>query len=340
MERGFIAFVVTMGWLAAAPGSDASAQAAGTRDTQSEQTAPPVNASASPETYDVTVTDPQSPTDKELVGDSLPQFIAHHATVHYFSTGVTGSLARWRGGKQSICPQTVGLKPEQNAYVTARLRALATYVGAPVESDPQCKETVQISFTNRPQEKMDAVVKWAESPIFQNRYAGGGKDLIAFKSGHAIQGWYLTTGGGSAVLTTDLNLVGFNILPIWPQITQQYAPSATLGTHLGSNGGGAGIGVVMLVVDTGKAVGYSIGAITDYLAMLTLSVAQSPDHCDPLPSILDLMSSSCGTREKPTAITAGDLAFLKGLYYKNTGLGRSLSRSQIQDNMIRQFKLR
>jgi hypothetical protein len=71
---------------------------------------------------------------------------------------------------------------------------------------------------------------------------------------------------------------------------------------------------------------------------LTLSVAQSPDHCDPLPSILDLMSSSCATREVPTAITAGDLAFLKALYYKNTGLGPSLSRDAIQSNMLQQFK--
>jgi hypothetical protein len=36
------------------------------------------------------------------------------------------------------------------------------------------------------------------------------------------------------------------------------------------------------------------------------------------------MSSSCGAREKPTAITAGDLAFLKALYYKNTAWGGSL----------------
>ena len=94
----------------------------------------------------------------------------------------------------------------------------------------------------------------------------------------------------------------------------------------------------MLLVDTTKVRGLSIGAIADYLAMLTLSIAQSPDHCDPLPSILDLLSSSCGNRERPTAITAGDLAFLKALYYKNTGLGRSLTRAQIQDNMRRQFK--
>jgi hypothetical protein len=42
----------------------------------------------------------------------------------------------------------------------------------------------------------------------------------------------------------------------------------------------------------------------------------------------------------PTAITAGDLAFLKALYYKNTGLGPSLSSAEIDANMMRQFKLR
>ena len=98
--------------------------------------------------------------------------------------------------------------------------------------------------------------------------------------------------------------------------------------------------IVILVVDTTKVVGSTIGTIADYLAMLTLSVVQSPDNCDPLPSILDLMSSSCGAREKPVAITAGDLAFLKALYYLNTGLGPSLSRNQIQDNMMRQFNRR
>jgi hypothetical protein len=100
----------------------------------------------------------------------------------------------------------------------------------------------------------------------------------------------------------------------------------------------SGIGIVILVVDRTKVAGYSIGTIADYVAMLALSVVQSPDHCDPLPSILDVMSSSCGTREKPTAITAGDLAFLKALYYRSTGLGRSLSRDEIQDNMMLQFK--
>ena len=94
------------------------------------------------------------------------------------------------------------------------------------------------------------------------------------------------------------------------------------------------------MVDTTRAGGYTLPTLADALAMLTLSVAQTPDHCDPLPSVLDLMASSCGTRAQPAAITAGDLAFLKELYYLNTGLGPSLSRAQIQDNMTRQFAQR
>jgi hypothetical protein len=105
-----------------------------------------------------------------------------------------------------------------------------------------------------------------------------------------------------------------------------------------SGGPVSGIGVVILIIDTTKVVGYTIGTIADYLAMLTFSVVQLPDYCDPLPSILDLMSSSCGARELPTAMTAGDLAFLKALYYKNTGLDPSIFRNDIENNMMRQFK--
>jgi hypothetical protein len=308
------AFVITIGWFATARAEEVG---------------------------DVTVKAPTPPTDQELVGNGLEEFILHHATTHFVNSTTTGNLARWRGGRQSICPLTEGLSPGYNAFVTARLRALAAYVGAPVESDPQCKPNVQILFTSHPREKMDSVMEWATGPAFRNRYAGGERDLIAFKSDHAIQGWYLTTGGGSSVLNTDVAMVGFSVEPVWPQITQRYLGRTGTGTRVGGGSGtGSGIGIVILVVDTTKVVGYSIGTIADYLAMVTLSVAQSPDHCDPLPSILDLMSSSCGTREMPTGMTAGDLAFLKALYYKNTGLGPSPSIVAIEGNMMSQFKNR
>jgi hypothetical protein len=338
------ALVITIGWLATVRAgmgdalAGSSGEVANAPAAQSAQSDPHVNSEPSPDLPDVTVFAPRLPTDQELAGHSLEEFVLHHATTHYVDIGTTGNLARWRGGKQSICPLTEGLTPGYNAFVTARIRALAAYVGAPVQSDPQCKGNVQVLFTNNPQEKMEAVIKWA-TVYFRNRYTGGMKDLIAYRSDHAIQGWYMATSGGATVLNTDVGLVGLSVLPIWPQITQNYIGVGKTGTRLsGGSGSGIGIGIVILVVDTTKIVGYTVGALADYLAMLTLSVAQSPDHCDPLPSILDLMSASCATREMPTGITAGDLAFLKALYYKNTGLGPSISRSAIEDNMVQQFK--
>jgi hypothetical protein len=299
-----------------------------------------VSTGTSPVAADATVMTPSPPTEQELAGHGLYQFILHHATTHYVATPTTRDLARWRGGKQSICPLTAGLDPGYNAFVTARLRALAAYVGAPVQSDPQCKVNVQIVFTNNPKQGMEEVMKWATAtPTFGIRYAGGTRNLLAYKSDHAIQGWYITTRGGAVVLNTDEALVGLDVLPVWPQIGQKYLGSTGFGTGSGRSGG-IGIGSVILIVDRTKVVGSTIGTIADYLAMLTLSVVQSPDHCDPMPSILDLMSSNCGARETPTAITAGDLAFLKALYYRDTGLGPSLSRSAIENNMLDQFKRR
>jgi hypothetical protein len=290
------------------------------------------DASPSPEIPEVTVTAPRPPTDAELAGDSVYQFIVHHATNHYVDTGTSRNLARWRGGRQSICPKTVGLDPEYNAFVTARLRALAAYVGAPLQSDSQCKDNVRIVFRAEPEEYMSNVVKWAKVYFRRGSEFAQMKPLIAFTGDHAIQGWYLTTGGGPAALNTDVMLLRLDLLPIWPRITPHYADQDSFG-----GGGGSGIGVVILLIDTTKVVGYTMGTIADYLAMLTLSVVQSPDYCEPLPSILDIFSSSCGARERPTVVTAGDLAFLKALYYLNTGLGPGFSRDDIENNMMRQF---
>ncbi len=340
--------VITIGWLATTfadlgdpPRAGGYVYAASTPAAQSAQSDPHVNPTASPQVPDVTVTPPTPPTGQELAGNGLNQFIVHHATVHYGDTGTTRNFARWRGGMQSICPLTVGLDPGYNTFVTARIRAVAAYVGAPVQPDLQCKTNVQILFTTDPKSAMNKVMDWASVYFRAGGWYARNRRLIAFTSDHAIQGWYVTTRGGSTVWNTDVALVGLDLRPVWPQITENYLEIDATGTLVGgSSGSGIGIGTVILIVDTTKVVGYTVGAIADYLAMLSLSVVQSPDHCDLLPSILDLMSSSCGRREMPTAITAGDLAFLRALYYLNTGLGPSLSRNEIQANMMRQFERR
>jgi hypothetical protein len=281
------------------------------------------------EVPEIAVTAARPPTDEELAGNSVSQFVDHHATTHNFSNPVLRNLGRWRGGLQSICAATSGLSADYNAFVTARLRTVAQYVGAPVQSDPKCPDNVTILFTDNPDQAMKGIVSWAEKYYLRNNRFQSIKRLIAYTGDHAVQGWYFTTAGGARALNTDIALLPVNLLPIWPQIDPRNYGYDT-----------NGIGAVVLVVDVRKIGGASIGAIADYLAVLSLSVIQSPDNCDPLPSILDLMSSSCGARAKPTAITAGDLAFLKALYYRDAGLDGSPSRSSIQGIMQQQFRSR
>ena len=104
-------------------------------------------------------------------------------------------------------------------------------------------------------------------------------------------------------------MVGFNVQPIWPKIIQNYIGKRGYRDALGRwqrqrqwyRHGHPGR-------RRNEVVGSHHRGAADYMAMLVLSVAQSPDHCDPLPSILDLMSSSCA-RVKRLRDNSGDLAF-------------------------------
>jgi hypothetical protein len=282
---------------------------------------------------DVGLIAPAAPTPQELASAGLSQFIVHHGTTHYSiaAGNVGGSLLRWRGGRaETICPGTTGLDEGYNAFVSARIRAIAAFVGAPVQKDDlKCTPNVQVIFTQDPRSVMAAVQKWGAQAL-RVKFDHQMQKALDISDEHAIQGWYVTAGGGSSVLNRDPGLVGgIDLEALWPRV---------IPTSAHENGANRSILGVVLVINTRKVAGVAIGSIADYAALVSLSVIQDPDHCDPLPSILDIESAACTARDKPVGITAGDLAFLKALYYMNTGLGRTLSRDDIQLNMMKQFQ--
>jgi hypothetical protein len=275
---------------------------------------------------------PPPPTAQELSPAGLSQFIVHHATTHYSvaAGNVGGSLLRWRGGRsETICPGTTGLDENYNAFVSARIRAIAAFVGAPVQPDNlKCTPNVQVIFTQEPRSVMAAVQEWGARAL-RVKFDHQMQKALDISDEHAIQGWYVTAGGGSSVLNRDPGLVGgISLEALWPRV---------ITTSVHPNGANRSILGVVLVINTRKVAGLPIGPIADYAALVSLTIVENPDQCDSLPSILDLMSPAC-TRDKPTGITAGDLAFLKALYYMNTGLGGTLSRDDIHINMMKQFQ--
>ena len=280
---------------------------------------------------DVAVLPAPAPTAQELTSDGVAQFIIHHASTRYSASvgWPTGGLLRWRGGRsETVCPETYGLDLGYDDFVSARLRAVAAFVGAPVRTDEHCGTNVHILFTTDPRRAMQWVLERGAHMLGVNFPHQMEKELDVSNQ-HAIQGWYVTAGGGSTVLNTDPQFIGgIALQALWPRV---------IPTSAYVNGSGRSILAVFLAIDTNKVAGYSIGSIADYLAVAALTLVQSPDHCDPMASILDLMAPSCASRDRPTAVTAGDLAFLKALYYRNTGLGRTPSRSDIENNMMRQL---
>jgi hypothetical protein len=307
------------------PGSGAAPAAVAANPSQPAPGTPSNAAGTFP---DVAVFSITPPTDQELMGDSVYQFIVNHATKKITGSDAFATSARWRGGRpETICPLTVGLDAAYNSFVSARLRALARYVGAPVQPDSHCDENVQIVFTTEPDKLMDEIVHRAAGR-FGVKLDHQIKREEAASNGHPVQGWYLTSPGGGNVLNADPKFLrSVELQPMWPRVI------------LGGCCSGGVVGAIF-IIDTTKVAGYTIGSIADYISMLTLSPVENPDHCVPLPSILDLMAPSCGAKEKPAGVTAGDVAFLKALYYHNTGLGRTLTRSEMQLNMMEQFRAR
>ncbi|MDB5973419.1 MAG: hypothetical protein JWR07_179 [Nevskia sp.] len=275
---------------------------------------------SSTELDSVAVTAPKRYDTHQLERTIIPAFIESHGA----STRI-GQLARWR---DDICPTTVGLPDASNDFVTARVKEIATTVGAPVKEP--CEHNVQITFTTQPQKLLDQYVRRANWALGYH-YASQTEELATVR--HPIQAWYVTATQSSALSALAPGASGL------AQIDSSYglSPSGDSGSRLTSHLSSEFFHV-LVVIDLHKVDGYELGPVSDYIAMLVLSQPQSLDDCSDLPSILDLWSPACGTRPKPLALTPADSAYLKALYDINMEARGSFERSEISMRMIKDIE--
>lgn len=300
--------------------------------TRAAESSVPLAGKPAPEIPTVTVTAPKPPYPDQLAGESVPKFIAAHAR----PAVVTGQLARWREG---ICLETSGLSPAFNSFVSARIEAVAVVVGAPHKELGHCKANVRILFTREPKQVIEEIVK-RDPALLGFHYAKQTQRVATFD--HPIQGWYMTaTQGDRGEIALDMaNPIQQTTAPQMNVVDRAFqsaiTPAGRAGTRL-ATGQSSLLVHALVIVDTKGVSSYAIGSISDYLAMLVLSQTKSPDMCGPLPSILDLMAAHCEAQEKPEAVTAGDLAFLRALYSMDLRENLSLEASDIQNAMMRDF---
>ena len=305
------------------------------------QSPPPAAAAAPAQTTvrGVTVTGRRR-SDNETIRTVIAPFVAVHAA----RDRKTGLLVR--GPHTGVCPITLGLSPAFNAFVTARIVAVAREAGGPVQAAAGCRPNVEVVFTDAPQDLLDGMVKQTRGQILGFHFLFEERALARVT--RPIQAWY-ATGTVSTTPADATHLVETG----GPDGLQAYKPPQTpgpggvvldqaywedpysgTGSHLHPPHSSELMNV-LIVADTGKLDGHEIGPIADYIAMLSLSQPRSLDACNTLPSILDMMASGCAGRPAPQALTDSDAAFLKALYASDISTSPEGARYRIEHGMAK-----
>lgn len=269
----------------------------------------PASDAALPE---VTVVAPKPPTAEQIAGDNVATFVKSHGN----PGKRTGQLGRW---DSAVCVSTQGLSKGFTDFVSTRVQAIAAAVNKGLRAAEGCTPNVLVIFTTQPQKLMDDVVKH-KPQLLGFHYISEIPKISTVD--RPIQAWYVTGSRGRA---GDLE-----VDDIWGD-----QPSRTIGTRL-SLGVSSHFIFVLVVVNTNQITDYTIGSLSDYIGMLSLSQIQLIDGCGPLPSILDLMAAACNF-DKSESITGGDIAYLKALYAINPRKELAMQRSAIEDLMKQEF---
>jgi hypothetical protein len=238
----------------------------------------------------------------------------HFTESHVTAAPIGNHLVSWR---DPVCPQTEGLPPEFNAFITRRIVDTARAVGAPVaDGRKACQTNIVVVFTTDPQGYLDLIA--VKHPgLLGWHYAAQTRRLKSFN--HPIESWYVTASVADNGMEQINSVWGYgdNIQPERSSLVR-----------------------ALIVVDWNKAQDFEAGTIGDYVSMLALSqpMRNGVATCDELPSILDLLSENCSDAEKPKAMTEADTALLKALYDINPTKRTVFARQAIARRLAAQLK--
>jgi hypothetical protein len=229
---------------------------------------------------------------------ALTDFVAALA-----DTGPTGQIARWK----TLCPIVAGIEPAEAEFMVGRIGAVAESVRLHADA-PGCRPTTLILFTN------DAAAlarEFARVYPVTLRTDGRAKLKRFVASGQPIRWLSVTDPCGDGCSLPNSHIVR----PTNPSFR-----------------------AMIIIVDARQIAGYSVGELSDYLALVALG---NPPLVAPRPrdSILSMFVEprAAGTR---FTLTPADRSFLAGLYRAPTNMDAEAQRSAIATHMQRERKKR
>ena len=230
--------------------------------------------------------------------------------------GLEGQYAKWR---QPICLRILGLSPVTAFQVDRRIKEVATLVGAPVDRSETCTSTISIVVSPDPTATLELIAS-------QSAKVNGGANGGNGKFPYPVQAWHATilrdySGRRNLMLPwEDADIVnGLSPLDsLLVQVAARYSISSSARTGSRANlsrlrtGQTAELGAAVIVMDSNKIAGKSVGSLSDYFALMALAQHRFNNVCQPAPSIANLMVEGCAN--SVTALSDSDIALLTGLY--------------------------
>ena len=273
--------------------------------------------SADPPIEQVIVTAPRLTTE-------IKSFVKSYATR---ALSGTGTITRWHVG---ICAAVAGFaRKEDNDFVTARIRQIATEVGAPV-APVSCRANIHVYFTAQPRALLESIRDHGGARLLTPTPSRA-SSIAAFS--HPIQAWYATAtreeySGTLSFDDNDDNGWSGCVCDIGP-------PSSGPGVREREGdalraGARSEMANVTVIADVGQTRNYRFSAVADYIAMLALTEMKVADACQELPSVTNLIFPGCAA---PDQASDADLAYLKSLYKVDPGAGLGSQQDDIADAM-------
>ena len=248
-------------------------------------------------------------------------------------TRIIGKLARW---EVPICVGISGLNPSAVAFLETRIKEVAAGAGARINHDAKCRPNLQVLFTTTPQKRLTDIRKTKRALLGYFDTMAQLDRLATFRG--PIRAWYMTaTTDIRGHLQTDNARTEGIELKLQPHLPKVWLPNArsyaASGSRLG-DGLRASLQQVTIIADPTKLLDEQMGPVADYLAMMSLSHMQSPDRCQSLPTIANLLVADCP--RIPQGLSDIDLGYLRGLYRMDAERAKGVQLHQIIYQMQRE----
>jgi hypothetical protein len=262
-----------------------------------------------------------APPEEEVVvtGEGLRE--QAQAFVNTITSGPQGRVAIW---DRLICPGIVGVSARHAQYILDRVAERAAEVGLGVR-EPGCTANLQIYIAADPESVARRMVDIDPlqfgydtapdmgDPELETMGRAALREFI--ETPRPVRWWHLS----QSVTTDGFSAHGNGRRP--------FASRLVGAAHLEMS-------TAVIIVDARSIAHLPIGALADYLALVSLAQLDPDADTTSYETILNVFANQAAGRATPTALTDWDIAYLHGLYgASDQPMTNNLRRNAIAEEM-------